>query len=500
MRTVLVPSSGEYIESHRILGMTTAASILFPILLNIVVTVVFDSLSHVQNTTLRWALFSEERLQYNANPRFFKSAKCHIPNHWVVKIISITALSIAYGAANQMTADCYILGRVDNEGELISPENSGERHGLDFGGFPLLFLGTSVLVEVLISIACLAVKPELVKTWSSNPLMTFLAASESHSKGECEDSPNRKYSSLVTQYMISDIWVFEKTGKLSCCSFCSSKMTASTENSRAQKVKRFQIPRRYQPSARSYVRAVWYMATALWLPFFFSSIWAITVVLIAIRDGTLDGTAVETALRRGSSVFENYWDYWGTVTIHHRLQTAPSQLSTDILAVIIQSAAQAVLVLCLHAAEHVLAVFRDERVWRAASTPQGARIDRSLVEQILPRWPRLFFILFKGLAHRMFAFAFRVNTTILMAPIPILVLTGMFLGQATVVEWLSRHEPKGPQPVTYGNINRLAELIDEVDGEKLYWGDKGPVNGGRLAGTSSTPLDSLQSKSYYQGI
>ena len=193
MRTVLVPSSGEYIESHRILGMTTAASILFPILLNIVVTVVFDSLAHVQNTTLRWALFNEERLQYNANPRFFSSAKCHIPNNWVVKVISITALSIAYGATNQMTADCYILGRVDNEGELISPENSGERHGLDFGGFPLLFLGTSVLVEVLISIACLAVKPELVKTWSSNPLMTFLAAAESHSKGECEDSPNRKY-------------------------------------------------------------------------------------------------------------------------------------------------------------------------------------------------------------------------------------------------------------------------------------------------------------------
>lgn len=77
-------------------------------------------------------------------------------------------------------------------------------------------------------------------------------------------------------------------------------------------------------------------------------------------------------------------------------------------------------------------------------------------------------------------------------------MTGLYLILSIITE---RHRPKGPQPVTYGDIQRSSFLIDEWDHEVLFWGDKGKVTN-RIcnAGTAGRPLSDARLNAPYFGL
>lgn len=55
---------------------------------------------------------------------------------------------------------------------------------------------------------------------------------------------------------------------------------------------------------------------------------------------------------------------------------------------------------------------------------------------------------------------------------------------------VSFHKPKGPLLSTYGHLQAMADIAD-VRSKKMYWGDKGEIEGEagiRHAGTSDTKL------------
>jgi hypothetical protein len=84
---------------------------------------------------------------------------------------------------------------------------------------------------------------------------------------------------------------------------------------------------------------------------------------------------------------------------------------------------------------------------------------------------------------------------------PLVTITGLYLVLSIFTECLIRHRPKGPQPVTYGDIQRLSFLIDDWDHEVLFWGDKGEVtNRIRRAGTAGRPLSDVRLNAPYFGL
>ena len=94
-------------------------------------------------------------------------------------------------------------------------------------------------------------------------------------------------------------------------------------------------------------------------------------------------------------------------------------------------------------------------------------------------WPQFGFMVFKALVQWVFAEAFRINRALFVTLMPTIVFTGMMLVTALLVTWLAFWRPKGEQPSTYGELERMVELMDGYDGERFVWWEYGKVDGGR---------------------
>ncbi|KAJ5703768.1 hypothetical protein N7493_010906 [Penicillium malachiteum] len=80
-------------------------------------------------------------------------------------------------------------------------------------------------------------------------------------------------------------------------------------------------------------------------------------------------------------------------------------------------------------------------------------------------------------------------------------MAGLFFSLAIFTEYLVRRKPQGPQPVTYGDIQRLSQFVDDWDHKRLFWGDKGEIKDGmRRAGTGGSRLSELSPDAKYIGL
>lgn len=152
---------------------------------------------------------------------------------------------------------------------------------------------------------------------------------------------------------------------------------------------------------------------------------------------------------------------------------------------------QLIYTVALHIAEQLANLFRDETAWRRAGDLRtGAQIGKGPTKAALTAWPTLFLLVLKPVSHWIFGLSFAVdmNQHVYFHPLPLFTLTGMALLLALFATYLAYQKPRGPQPATYGDFKRLAQLIDDWGdgaGSKLYWGDKGEVGEFKQAGTSS---------------
>lgn len=123
--------------------------------------------------SLRWALYSENRLEYNTNIRLLSSSREFGPNRWYVNIMVLFSLILTYAASSLMFlyspsfAYCY-------EGITTSHDYT------IVNGVAVLSMGVGLAGQAAVAIWCLMASRRMasipVLTWSANPRNTTLAA------------------------------------------------------------------------------------------------------------------------------------------------------------------------------------------------------------------------------------------------------------------------------------------------------------------------------------
>jgi len=224
-----------------------------------------------------------------------------------------------------------------------------------------------------------------------------------------------------------------------------------------------------------------------------AAIWTLIVMGVAIRSSST--TAAYIVENAGRSDIMAYWQFYGQIGIYFA-----TTYRRDWLGLIIQTAVQSCVTLGLHCVELLVNVTRDEAVWRKASSRKGSDSKASPIIAAITSGQSITLIAFKSIIQWIFGYAFSANVAAWMNLLPMIVLTVLMLFLALFVEYLARYRPKGPQPVTYGNLQALADLVDDWSPGTIYWGDKGGVGGVRKAGTADHPLPEIQMDALYSGV
>lgn len=115
---------------------------------------------------------------------------------------------------------------------------------------------------------------------------------------------------------------------------------------------------------------------------------------------------------------------------------------------------------------------------------------------------------FKAVVPWVFSYGVASVVRLTLTLFPLLTVALLFLILACGAEYIIRAEPKGPQPATYGDLQALADLVDDWGDEgdgTIFWGEKGTyeyVDGVhvRLAGTEGRRLADLQPGLMYAGL
>ena len=171
----------------------------------------------------------------------------------------------------------------------------------------------------------------------------------------------------------------------------------------------------------------------------------------------------------------------------------------DWLGLIIQCLVITVISLSVHCVEILTDITRDEFAWRKATTT-GADAGRGALMEGATSWVCWVTFALKSITPWMFSMAFNTNLLVFSNLIPLCVLGCILLLSALFAEYMGRRHPKGPQPCTYGNIAKLASLVDEWH-PRIFWGDKGVVDGRlRRAGTANRRLADVDMSALYANL
>jgi hypothetical protein len=470
-----------YLTGHRIFSLPQAAMISTSLVLNICLTVIFDAMNYIPATTLRWALWRENRLDYNANPRLFTGARRFAPNSLYANILSSIALVLGYGAVSVLTTNVYIVGTASEESSLANRTVSGPRYALDFNAWGMVGLGCALVVQSIVCSWCFALGNGMVPTWSSNPLSTARACAATAMQDFSNPDLLDQEKHLQTQSTFS-----------SCNSDRPSQIPSRALASDITPA----LPRHKQPSASASVKSVRRLANGIWAVFTVVCIWLLIVGLVGKRANTCNSGFV-LSQSYGTDFLAYFTSYCQT---GFKYYVNPYLNRRDWLGLIIQCMGLSIVTLGLHCLEVLTEMRRDEAIWRKLSTI-GANPNAGAMTEGATNWQCWVLFVFKSITPWMFGYALQCNLVAWMHLIPISFLAFLFLMLGLFAEFLIRHKPKGPQPATYGDIRALMSLVDDWNHDRLFWGDKGVVTGGiRRAGTAGQRLADLDMRFLYTGL
>jgi len=74
------------------IDIDATATMILSLVFNTVFTFCIDSMAFVHSVSLRWALYSEQRLEFNTNLRLLTSSSKSGPNRWYTNIFSMICL------------------------------------------------------------------------------------------------------------------------------------------------------------------------------------------------------------------------------------------------------------------------------------------------------------------------------------------------------------------------------------------------------------------------
>ncbi|KAF3395224.1 hypothetical protein DPV78_009055 [Talaromyces pinophilus] len=490
--------NGEFNHSgHRIYAMSKTVQLLFTLCLNTTANVLLDFIGHIHATTLRWALVQENRLQMNSNLRFFCSSKTCFPNKWYMNAISLVGFIITFGALTSVTVDAKVVSgcslKEGTQDDMTFYQTDRYQDGLDFNGAGIIALGFGILLQTFVSTYAIS-KSTFVATWSSDPLTNAKACHDYHvstsafTSLQCSNIPRGPRSESISAGPVSGMTV----GRAPELHLPDIMAPSSTHSQIASKCTCRHItdsfPRERQPSMLSILPNACRIRYILWSFFGAFAIWSGTLVAIDYKIDNLKN------LDNTSDEWKHFGNQYFSYADGSRL------LRQDFIGLLIQTCVQSFICFSLHCIELLFNVSRDETVWRKAASV-GIKTNPSPIKSFTNNWQSLVLMTSKSLIQWIFGYAFRADVLITMDLLPLVTMAGLYLTLSIFTECVIRHRPKGPQPVTYGDIQRLSFLIDEWDHDVLFWGDKGEVaNGIRKAGTAGRPLSDIRLNAPYFGL
>ncbi|KAJ5461798.1 uncharacterized protein N7458_003350 [Penicillium daleae] len=431
-----------YPHNHRIIQLHQGTSVLVQLLLNFLVTIVLDTTNYIHAMTLKWALLREGRLKFNSNVRLFTSAHAHGPNSWYMNSVSLLGLAISYGATSAALTDVVIVGQWDQRTQEVEYGPSESSDIIDINGLAIFALGIGVFLQVGVSTYSLLCSSE-AKTWNNTLISNARAWLDGREENDVlfEDKfPEFTFSSQEVQDSMLSI----------------------------------------APHVQIARRLIWGFCALF-------TVWSIIQGIVTVTSGYMAENFGDF-----SSGAEGYWRFYGAMYWDYKRIT---KFPPYWLGLIIQIIAQSFLTFALHCVELIFDLSRDEAAWRELETV-GVDADPSMKSNF--SWQTLIMLAMKAIIQWVFGYALTADVSFNIALLPIIALMVLFILLALGSEYMLRNKPRGSLPASYGNFERVTQLVDDWDHDSLFWGDKGYFKDGiRRAGTAGQRLPDLKPDSFY---
>jgi hypothetical protein len=441
-----------------------AAREVLPLGINILVTFLNEAMGYIHTTTLRWSLQYENRLTFNSNLRLLSSSSRSLPNKWYSNISFLFFIILSYA-----TTSSIFLG--------WNPSLNHQYHDVSIdlpptmvsvSGIALIIFGISLLGQAVLSTWALITTP--IPTWSSNPLDTVYACTDSSNPNQVVRRKDR----------------------------CMKSVHDIKQDSHPVKPKSKQ-----GPACTAHPEVKWVLVL-LWLLVPLGGLWGGVIYTMIIRGnphgilgnswtfiplftGSVQDDCPVVRCTEGTSVLNVGW-------------TGDSGMMGMVGAIFLIAVFQAGLTLALHCAELLVNLSRDEGIFRMAITPKGTDPRYNSILAAFSSWQTITLFGFKAAVHWLFGLSIN-NDFILgvnMYPPQIFYFTAFALAVAIFATYVSLRRPPGPLPATFGHIQTMADLIDDWD-DRMFWGHKedGYPN---YAGTSKDRLPMPKKGELYGGV
>jgi hypothetical protein len=459
-----IPPSTSVSEVLCSLPPSTPVPEVLSLIINILVALVTDCLGFIHGTSLRWALYRENRLYFNTNIRLFTSARRSAPNRWPSNVLCIASLILCYAATSQLFIRGPVAGVINR--------------------MAIAALGFGLMGQAAVASWCLFSTLKETPTWSSNPLNNTLAwlsvANSGYVQGRCMMSVHQQ--------------------------------TLPIQQSRPQKKQRSPFGIRH---------ALKYVLIFVWSLAILALLWAVAILLVSRHSGRFNHWYVTSfwyvSLREnGANDVSLFMNPPGN--------SYPKEIGSTVqifCAILFTCAIQGAQTMGLHCVELLVNITRDEKAWRAATLPRdvpkggskakGAQLETLALKSAASSWENALLFSLKALLHWLLGQSLQPSFQILGFQFDMLYMRLFVFGIAAIIlalfaTYLALQTARGPQPATYGHLQTLANLVDDwrtgTEG-CLWWGDKGlNTDGTRHAGTSAdlNSLGKIQMDAEYEGM
>ncbi|OAX40119.1 hypothetical protein K503DRAFT_799067 [Rhizopogon vinicolor AM-OR11-026] len=435
-----------------------------PVVLDLIVTLCTGSAGLVHGISLRSALASESRLRFNTNLRLLTAAHgWRNPNGILLNGVMAVLLIISYTSASlvMLSPDLTLADNVNGVEVYLRI--------ICITGLPLLLLGITLLLQVLI--ALLGMQAVKILTWSCSPFDVTAA--------------------LVHHAQLTPV-------PLRC--MCNmSELDAGACPAK---------PSEIQPSAWQAHRSIRKVILSLWVLVLACAGWAALATLIW-----------NTTLRETESwIPSESWSFFpngsGVLSWEFALSGGVT-VRWWILVFVSLALVQGPLTLGLHCSELIANVIRDERYWRRANGRKGLRMATHPLKSFFTDPLGLVLFVAKPALHWMFGLSYNVRSGLVngggisldgnifqagisMYTVQIWNLCIALFIFASLFTLIALYRPRGPQPAAYGHLQTLANLVDEWS-PVMWWGHKEDGIPYCHAGTSGHLLPAVKMDCVYAG-
>ncbi|KAK3320669.1 hypothetical protein B0T19DRAFT_444497 [Cercophora scortea] len=444
---------------------------VLPLGLNVVVTLLNDSMGYIHSCSLRWALQREGKLEFNSNLRLLTASKTSKPNGMIANATYLVGIVLAYGSTSLI-----FLSLNPDLAELLNHEyESSDITGVHINAVALLTLGAGLFFQAIITNWALVAT--VIPTWSSNPLDVVWACTHDTNIGN---------------------QVLPRPGR------CMMSVHQAREVAKPCR------PRpRQRPMITAHKYRVAWILVLLWCSSILGAVWGGAIyayITKGHRNGVLGRSwsflPVFTGITDSTCSVSQCTD--GTSVLNVGWSAAKNGAAGTVGAVFMVTAFQSVVTLSLHCAELIVNLSRDEVIYRGLIHYRGTNGHYNSVWAAFTSWQTILLFALKAGVHWVFGLAINLQFElgVNMYPPQIFYFAGFALVTAVFGLYLSLRRPKGYLPAAYGHIRTIADIIDEwADSGSMFWGEKrpgNPVTPG-YTGTSTKRLDPPRENQWYGG-